>query len=161
MFSIYILGELSLDEIESKYKILKNRILKVSVASVISMDRVLHIALICKELLLYHNIFGFELQLVKDILKDDQIREKLNVSSIIEIQPTNEAMHMFVTIELKKLRTVEAILRESSNDLISPFIVHEVWEWLAGLDTNRLLIQVLDGCRDDAILVYSHDEFSK
>ena len=110
MFSI--LGELSVDEIESKYKMLKNRILKVSMASVtlsiapvIGMDIVLNIALICKELLLYHKTFGFEQQFVKNILKDDYIREKLNVSSIIEVQPTNEAMHTFVKIELEKLGT--------------------------------------------------------
>jgi hypothetical protein len=163
MFSI--LGELSVDEIESKYKMLKNRILKVSMASVtlsiapvIGMDIVLNIALICKELLLYHKTFGFEKQFVKNILKDDYIRQKLNVSSIIEVQPTNEAMHTFVKIELEKLGTSEARLGESTSDLISPFIEPGVWEWLASGDTFRLLIQVLDGCRDDAMLVYSHDE---
>jgi hypothetical protein len=163
MFSI--LGELSVDEIENKYKILKNRILKVSVASVtlsiapvIGMDIVLNIALICKEFLLYHKTFGFEQQFVKNILKDDYIRQKLNVSSIIEVQHTNEAMHTFVKIELEKHRTSEAILRVSPNDLISPFIESVVWEWLAGGDIFKLLIQVLNGCRDDAILVYSHDE---
>ena len=162
-FMFSLLGELSVDEIESKYKILQNRILKVSVASVslsiapvFDMDIVYKLALICKELLLYHKTFGFEQQFVKDILKDDYIRQKLNVSSIIEIQPTNDAMHTFVKIELEKLRASEAI--ESPNNLMSPFIETVVWEWLASRETFRLLKQVLDGCRDDAILVYSHDE---
>ena len=135
-FMFSILEGLSVDEIESKYKILKNRILKVSVASVtlsiapvFGMDIVLNIALICKELLSYHKTFGFEQQFVKDILKDDHhIRQKLNVSSIIEIQPTNEAMHTFVKIELEKLKTSEARLGESSSDLISPFTESVVLE---------------------------------
>ena len=133
-FMFSILEELSVDEIESKYKILKNRILKVSVASVtlsiapvFGMDIVLNIALICKELLSYHKTF--------------------------------EAMHTFVKIELEKLKTSEARLGESPSDLISPFTESVVLEWLASGDTLSLLIQVLNGCRDDAILVYSHDEF--
>ena len=107
-------------------------------------------ALICKELLLYRKSFGFEQQFVQDLLKCDCIRQNLNVSSIIEIQPTNEAMHTFVKIELEKLRTSEA--RENPNDYIVPFnmMLDEV--------TFRLLNQVLNACRDDAILVYSRDE---
>ena len=159
MFSI--LGELSDDKFNGRYKILKDRLCKVSLVSVVlsrdpvsDMDRVFNIALICKELLLYHNTFGFEQQFVKEILKDDHIRQKLNANSIIEIQPADEAMRKFVLIELKKLRTSEA--RESSYDLIRPITNSLESAFSTGRVTFRLLSQVLDGCRDDAKLVYSH-----
>ena len=147
------LGELSVDEIDRKYKMLKDRLWKVLRKSVdlattliSSIDMVFNKALICRELLLYHRTFGFEQQFVKDTLKDDYIRQKLNASSIIEIQPDDEAMHTFAKTELEKLRT---------SDLFVPF-ESEVLDWSAGGDTFKLLIQVLNGCRDDAKLVYSH-----
>lgn len=156
-----LLGELSENDIDSKYNILEKRLLKVSVASVAlatapvySMDIVFNMALICKELLLYHKAFGFEQQFVKDILKDDYIRQKLNARSIIDIQPANEAMQKFANIEFKKLRTTEAT--ESPNALSLPFIEYVVSEWPAVENTFRLLTHVLNGCRDDAKLVYSH-----
>ena len=156
-----ILAELSVDDIDRRYKMLKDRLWKISVASVAlatapvsGKDIVFNMSLICRELLLYHKAFGFEQQIVKDILKDDNIRQKLNASSIIEIQTTNEAMHTFAKIELEKLRTLEA--RENPNDLILPFIESVVPGWPSGGDIFRLLIKVLDGCRDDAKLVYSH-----
>ena len=74
-------------------------------ASIYSMGRFFNIKLIAKELLLYHNTFGFEQQSVKDILKDDSIRQKLNANSIIEIQPADEAMCDFLFIELGNFRT--------------------------------------------------------
>ena len=159
-------GELSDDIIDSKYKLLKDRLLKVSATyfclaakPIVNMDRKFNISLICKELLLYHKAFGFEQQFVKDILKDDHIRQKLNASSIVEIQPADEAMHTFVQKELRKLKTSEA------NDLFVPFIESVVLTCPAGGDAFRLLNQVLDGCRDDAKLVYLHqmnfDDLSK
>jgi hypothetical protein len=165
-----MLGELSDDLFDSKYKLLKDRLLKVSATSfclatqpVGNMDRTFNISLICKELLLYHKAFGFEQQCVKDILKDDHIRQKLNASSIVEIQPADEAMHTFVQKELRKLKTSEA--RKSPNDLSIPFIESMVLACPAGVDTFRLLNQVLDGCRDDAKLFYLHqinfDDLSK
>jgi hypothetical protein len=72
----------------------------------------------------YRKAFGFEQQCVKNIFKDDHIRQKLNASSIVEIQPTDEAMHKFV-----------------ENKFIE-----------SGEDTSRLLNQVLDGCRDDHLV---------
>jgi hypothetical protein len=123
-------------------------------APVSSIDIVFNTSLICRELLLYHRAFGFQQQIVKDILKNDDIRQKLNSSSIIEIQTTNEAMHTFAKIELEKLRTSEA--RRSPNQEILPFIKSVVPEWSVGKDTLILLIQVLDGCKKDAMLVYSH-----
>jgi hypothetical protein len=142
---------------------LKDRLLKVSATffclaanPIVSMDRKFNISLICKELLLYHKAFGFEQQFVKDILKDDHIRQKLNASSIVEIQPAHEAMHTFVQKELRKFKTSEAIV---------PFIESVVLACPAGGETFRLLNQVLDGCRDDAKLVNLHqmnfDDLSK
>ena len=92
MFSV--LGEFTDDIINNKYQLLKDRLLKVLVAtgSIYSMDRLFNTELIAKELLLYHNAFGFEQQSVKDILKDDSIRQKLNANSIIAIQPNVDAM---------------------------------------------------------------------
>jgi hypothetical protein len=139
---------------------LKDRVWKVSVASiglatgpVSDMDRQFNISLISEELLLYQKAFGFEQQFVKDILKDDYIRQKLNASSNIEIQSA-EVMHTFVASELKKLTTSEA--RESPNELTVPVIESLVLVWPAGEYPLRLLNQVLDGSRDDAKLVYSH-----
>jgi hypothetical protein len=154
-----ILAELSVDDIDRRYDMLKDRIWKISVASfalvtgsVSCTDIVINMSLICNEFLLYHKAFGFEQQIVKDILKDD-IRQKLNASSIIEIK-TNEAMHAFAKFELDKLRTSKA--RESPNHSNLPLIETVVSKWPSGVDTFRLLTQVLDGCRDDAKLVYSH-----
>jgi GTP-binding protein EngB required for normal cell division len=117
------------------YKQLKERVLKISLTSkclatkpISNMDKKSIISLICKELLSYRKAFGFEQQCVKDIFKDDHIRQKLNASSIVEIQPTDEAMHKFV-----------------ENKFIE-----------SGEDTLRLLNQVLDGCRDDDKLVCLH-----
>jgi small GTP-binding protein len=62
MFSL--LGEFTDDIINSKYLLLKDRLLKVVVASV----GLYNTELIAKELLFYHNPFGFEQQSVKDIL---------------------------------------------------------------------------------------------
>ena len=93
-----------------------------------NMDKKSIISLICNELLFYRKAFGFEQQCVKDIFKDDHIRQKLNASSIVEIQPTDEAMRKFV-----------------ENKFIE-----------SGQDTLRLLKQVLDGCRDDDKLVRLH-----
>jgi hypothetical protein len=90
---------------------LKDRLLNVLVAVVLdappiySKDRLFNTELLDKELLLYHNAFGFEQQSVKDILKDDNIRQKLNANSIIDIQPADKAMCDFFMIELEKLET--------------------------------------------------------
>jgi hypothetical protein len=72
MFSL--LGELSDDIINSKYQILKDRLWKVSLMSaavaaspVPGLDVAVNVALICSELLLYHNTFGFGQQIVIDI----------------------------------------------------------------------------------------------
>jgi hypothetical protein len=160
-FMLSILAELSVDDIDRRYKMLKDRLWKISVASVAldtapvnSMDIGCIMSIICREFLLYHKAFGFEQQIVKDILKDDDIRQKLNASSIIEIEPISEAMHTFVKIELEKLRTSEA--RRNPDHLILPFVKSVVSEWSSGGSTSGLLNQVLDGCRDDAKLVYSH-----
>jgi hypothetical protein len=129
---------------------LKDRLWKVSVASVVldtasiySMGRLFNIELIAKELLLYHNTFGFEQQSVKDILKDHSIRQELNANSIIEIRPADEAMCAFFYIELENLGKsgTRVIFFDSMMFMRQTFI---------------LLNQVLDSCRDDAKLVYSH-----
>jgi hypothetical protein len=151
MFSL--LGEFTDDIINNKYLLLKERLYKVVMASVFldtapiySMDRLFNIELIVKELLLYHNVFGFEQQSVKDILKDDNIRRKLNANSIIEIQPADKAMRDFFIIELEKLGTSGT--RGPQVRLIDVLM----FRW----PTFILLNQVLGSCRDDAILVYSH-----
>jgi hypothetical protein len=92
------------------------------------MDKKSIISLICTELLSCRKAFGFEQQCVKDIFKDDHIRRKLKASSIVGIQPTDEAMRKFVE---------------------NKFIEY-------GEDTSRLLNQVLDGCRDDYKLIRLH-----
>ena len=140
MFSL--LGEFTDDIINNKYQLLKDRLLKVVVASV----GLFNTELIAKELLLYHNAFGFEQQSVKDILKDDYIRQKLTANSIIEIQPVDKAMGDFFIIELVKLRT------SGTRGLQVRSIDYMMSMWPAFM----LLKQVLDSCRDDAILVYSH-----
>jgi small GTP-binding protein len=148
MFSV--LGEFTDDIINNKYQLLKDRIWKVSVASVVPdtapiniMGRLFNIKLIVKELLLYHNTFGFEQQSVKDILKDDSIRQKLNANSIIKIQPADEAMCDILFIELENFRTS----RTRVLFFYPMMFMHQAL---------ILLNQVLDSCRDDAILVYSH-----
>ena len=148
MFSL--LGEFTDDIINNKYQLLKDRIWKVSVASVVldtapiySKGRLFNIKLIVKELLLYHNTFGFEQQSVKDILKDDSIRQKLNANSIIKIQPADEAMCDFLFIELENCRTSQTRVL-----FFDPMMfMHQAL---------ILLNRVLDSCKDDAILVYSH-----
>ena len=123
------------DVMDIIYTKLKERALKITLTSkwlatkpISNMDKKLIISLICNELLYYHKAFGFEQQCVKDIFKDDHIRQKLNASSIVEIQSTDEAMRKFV-----------------ENKFIE-----------SGEDTSRLLNQVLDGCRDDARLLHLH-----
>ena len=151
MFSLF--GEFTDDIINNKYLLLKDRLLKVVMASVVqdtppiySMDRLFNTELIVHELLLYHNTFEFEQQSVKDILKDDNIRQKLNANSIIEIQPTDKAMREFFIIELEKLGTSGT----RGPQVHSIDFIMSMWPVFA------LLNQVLDSCRDDAILVYSH-----
>jgi hypothetical protein len=146
MFSV--LGEFTEDIINNKYQLLKDRLWNVLVALVLdtpltSQDRLFNTELINKELLLYHKAFGFEQQSVKDILKDDSIRQKLNANSIIEIQPADEAMYDFSINEFENLRT----------------------SWTRGNSFNHLMFmqqtllllsQVLEWYRNDAKLVYSH-----
>ena len=147
MFSVF--GEFTDDIINNKYQLLKDRLWKVLVAVVLdtppiySKDRLFNTEHIVKELLLYHNAFGFEQQSVKDILKDDSIRQKLKANFIIEIQPADEAMCDFLLIELGNLRT--------SWTRVNIFDPMEFMQ-----QAVLLLNQVLDRCRDDAKLVYSH-----
>ena len=147
---ISLLGEFTDDIINNKYQLLKDRLLKVSVASVvlnpIYMGRLFNIKLIVKELLLYHNTFGFEQQSVKDILKDYSIRQKLNANSIIAIQPNDDTMCEFFFIELRKL--------ETSGTRGPPLFLFGSMMFMR--QAFILLNQVLDRCRDDAKLVYSH-----
>ena len=159
--NISIVGVLSIELIDFKYKILKDRIWKVSVTSaglaaapVPGLDVVLNIALICKELLLYHKTFGFEQQVVIDITKTDYISQKLTSSSIVKIGAANEAMQQFLLIELGKLGTLMAV--QSTFYFILPVIGCVVSGLTAGGVTYRLLNRVLDGCRDNAKLVYYH-----
>jgi len=158
-----LLGELSDDIIDSKYKMLKERIWKVSVTSAERTARTapnpdlhvkLNIAIICEEILIYHNTFGFGQQSVKEISKQYYIRKKLSASSIIGIEAANEAMQKFVIIQLGKLRTLLAV--QSIYDIIFPIIGSVVSGLTAGKVTHNLLTRILDGCRDDAKLVYSH-----
>ena len=120
------------DVMDIIYTKLKERALKITLTSkwlttkpISNMDKKSIISLICNELLFYRKAFGFEQQCVKDIFKDDHIRQNLNASSIVEIQPTDEAMRKFV-----------------ENKFIE-----------SGQDILRLLKQVLDGCRDDDKLI--------
>ena len=146
MFSL--LREFTDDIINNKYLLLKDRLFKVVLASALiySTDRLFNTNLIVQELLLYHNTFGFEQQSVKDILKDDNIRQKLNANSIIEIQPVDEAMREFFIIELEKLGT---------SGTRGPQ-VHSIDFIMFMWPVFTLLNQVLDNCRDEAQLVYSH-----
>jgi uncharacterized protein (DUF697 family) len=159
--NISMVGVLPIDLIDRKYEILKARIWKVSVTSaglaalpVPGLDVVLNLALICKELLLYHKTFGFEQQIVMDITQTDYISQKLTSSSIVKIDAANEAMQKFLLIELGRLATLMAV--QSAFDYILPIIGSLVSGLTAGGVTYRLLHRVLDGCRDDAKLVYDH-----
>ena len=154
-------GVLSIELIDSKYEVLKERIWKVSVTSagvaavpVPGVDVALNIALICNEHLLYHKTFGFEQQIVKDISKSDDISQKLSSASIVTIEAASEAMQTFLLFELGKLVTLMAV--QSAFDYILPFIGSLVSGLTAGGITYRLLHRVLDSCRDDAKLVYDH-----
>jgi hypothetical protein len=97
-------------------------------------------------MVVYHNAFGFEQQSVKDILRDDSIRQKLNANSIIAIQPNDDAMCDFFFIELRKLGT--------SGTRGPPLFFF--YSMMFMRQAFILLNQVLDRCRDDAKLVYSH-----
>ena len=159
--NISMVGVLPIDLIDRKYAILKDRIWKISVTSaglaavpVTGVDVVLNLALICKELWLYHKTFGFEQQIVMDIIKADYISQKLTSSSIVKIGAANEAMQQFLLIELGKLATLMAV--QSAFDYILPIIGSLVSGLTAGGITYRLLYRVLDSCRDDAKLVYYH-----
>jgi GTP-binding protein EngB required for normal cell division len=150
---ISLLGEFTVDIINNKYQLLKDRLWNVSVAAVVmdtapiySMSRLFNTELIAKELLLYHNAFGFEQQSVKDILKDDSIRQKLKANSIIAIQPNDDATCDFFSIELRKL--------ETSGTRGPPLFLFDSMMFIR--QAFILLNQELGSCRDDAILVYSH-----
>ena len=151
-----LLGEFTDDIINNKYELLEDRLLKVSVASVgldttpiSNMDGLFKIELIVQELLLYRKAFGFEQQSVKNILKDSNIRQKLNANSIIEIQ-TAEEMREFVNSKLAELR------RSRGRDPQIHLIDSVVMMWPAGGLTFILLNQVLNRCKDEAQFVYSH-----
>jgi uncharacterized protein (DUF697 family) len=159
MFSL--LGELSDDIINSKYQILKDRLWKVSLMSaamaatpVPGVDVAVNVALICSELLFYYDTFGFGQQIVIDISKDEYLRMKLSASSIIKIKTANEAMRTFVIIQMGKLGAIMAV--QSAFDFIFPIIGSAVSGLTAGTVTYKLLTRILNGCRDDAKLVYSH-----
>ena len=159
MFSL--LGELTDDIIDAKYKMLKERIWKVSLTSaglaacpVPGLDVVLNLALICKEISFYHTTFGFGLAIVKGLSKNDYLRKKLSASYIIKIEAASKAMQTFVIQELRKLGTLMAI--ESALDWIFPIIGSIVSGGTAFAVTRSLLTRILDDCRDDAKLVYFH-----
>ena len=159
MFSL--LGELTDGIIDTKYNMLKERIWKVSMASaavaatpVPGLDVVLNVALICHEIWLYHTTFGFGQDIVKEILKNDYLGKKLSASSIIKIEAASKAMQTFVILQLGKLGTLMAI--ESALDFIFPVLGSIVSGATAFAVTRSLLTRILDGCRDDAKLVYSH-----
>jgi hypothetical protein len=118
------------------------------------LDVVLNLAPICKEIWFYHNTFGFGQQSVKDISKHDYLRKKLSASSIIEYEAANEAMQRFVVIQLGKLRTL--MTEQSAFGPIPAFFGPVVCGLTAGKVTHNLLNRILDDCRDDAKLVYSH-----
>jgi GTP-binding protein EngB required for normal cell division/uncharacterized protein (DUF697 family) len=159
MFSL--LGELSDDIINSKYQILKDRLWKVSLMSaavaatpVPGVDVALNVALICSELLFYYNTFGFGQQIVIDISKHSYLRKKLSASSIIETVADNKALGTFVITQLGILGKLMVI--ESGFDLICPILGSVVSGLTAGTVTFTLLTRILNGCRDDAKLIYSH-----
>ena len=154
-------GDLTDDIINSKYQILKDRIWKVSLASaavaaipVPGVDVAVNVACICKELLLYHNTFGFGQQIVIDLSKHSDLRKKISASSIIGTMAANEAMRTFVITQLGKLGKLMVI--ESVFDFVCPILGSVVSGLTAGAVTYTLLTRMLDGCRDDAKLVYSH-----
>jgi GTPase SAR1 family protein/uncharacterized protein (DUF697 family) len=159
MFSL--LGELSDDIINSKYQILKDRLWKVSLMSaamaatpVPGVDVAVNVALICNELLFYYDTFGFGQQIVIDISKHSYLRKKLSASSIIETVADNKALGTFVITQLGILGKLMVI--ESGFDFICPILGSVVSGLTAGTVTFTLLTRILDGCRDDANLVYSH-----
>jgi GTP-binding protein EngB required for normal cell division len=159
MFSL--LGELTDGMIDSKYELLKKRIWRVSLASagmstiqIPGLDLVLNLTIIFKEILLYHETFGFGQQIVIDITKDEYLGMKLSASSIIKIKTANEAMRTFVIIQMGKLGAIMAV--QSAFDFIFPIIGSAVSGLTAGTVTYKLLTRILNGCRDDAKLVYSH-----
>ena len=141
--------------------IYRTQIWKVSLASasvavtrVPGVDVAVNVACICKELLLYYNTFGFGQQSVIDIPKHSDLRKKLSASSIIETMAANEAMRALVFTQLGKLGTLMVI--QSGFDFIWPILGSLVSGFTAGGVTFHLLTRMLDGCRDDARLVYSH-----
>jgi hypothetical protein len=87
------------------------------------------------------------------ISKDKYLRKKLSASSIIKIEVASKAMQTFVILQLGKLGTLMAI--KSALDCNFPIIGS-----MSGVAdfpvTYSLLTRILDGCRDDAKLVYSH-----
>jgi GTP-binding protein EngB required for normal cell division len=153
MFSL--LGELSDDIIDSKYRRLKERIWKVSLlaATVTRLLLVNRLRVICIEILLYYHTFGFGQQSVKEISRKAYLRKKLSASSIIEIEATNEAIERFVMIQFEKLRTLT--FAQSAFELILPVIGDVVSGFITGKVTHNLLTRILDGCRDDVKLICS------
>jgi hypothetical protein len=141
--------------------IYRTQIWKVSLASasvavtrVPGVDVAVNVACICNELLLYHNTFGFGQQIVIGISKHSYLRKKLSASSIIETMAANEAMRRVVITLLGKLGKLMVI--ESVFDLMCPILGSVVSGLTAGAVTYKLLTRILDGCRDDGKLVYSH-----
>ena len=154
-------GVLSIELIDNKYEILKERIWKVSLETaglatvpVPGLSVLLNSALICNELWLYHKTFGFEQQTVKEISKDDCISQNLASSSIVKIDAAKEAIQQFISIQLETRGTLKA-----AQSVVGPF-VPIIGPVVSGLTTYGatyiLLNRVLDGCRDDAKLVYYH-----
>jgi hypothetical protein len=84
------------------------------------VDVVLNLALICKEILLYHKAFGFGQQIVIDISKHSYLRKKLNASSIIETVADNKALATFVITQLGILGKLMVI--ESVFDFVCPIL---------------------------------------
>ena len=140
---------------------LKDRLWKVSLASaaiaatpVPGVDVAVNVACICNELFLYYNTFGFGQQIVIDISKHCYIRKKLSATSIIEYVASNEEMTTFVITQLGTLGKL--MTTQSGLDFIWPIRGSVVSGLTARTVIYNLLTRILDGCRDDAKLVYSH-----
>lgn len=142
--------------INLKYKTLKTRIKKISVASasiaaipVPGLDVALNIALLVEEVMHYINVFGLSSKKMQAL--DSFDRRDLKCSRILI--PSAD-MAAYVISRLGVYATI--MVAESFLDLMVPFIGSLISGATSAFITYRFLNGILDDIRDDAIAVYDH-----
>lgn len=142
--------------INLKYKVLKNRIKKVSVGAaaiaaipIPGVDIALNIALLVEEMSHYINFFGLSNKKMKELESFDTSQLKCR-----KILIPGADMAVFVTVRLGSYISIMAV--ENVLDLFLPILGSAISGATAAAVTYNFLNSILKDIRDDANVVYKH-----